>query len=71
MFGLANDEIGYITTPTIITFTDRAVLTGARDQDDRKHYEETNGLGPETAFKIAEVFTEMINVFYAKEVQHS
>jgi hypothetical protein len=72
VFGLANDEIGYITTPNdYYLHPTEPFLTGARDQDDRKHYEETNGLGPETAFKIAEVFTEMINVFYAKEVQHS
>lgn len=68
VFGLANDEIGYIITPNdFYLHPEEPYITGAKDSNDRKHYEETNGLGPNTAFKIAEVFTEMVETLYEKE----
>jgi hypothetical protein len=58
VFGLANDEIGYIVTPNDFLLDPvTSYLDGGRDRLGRRHYEETNSLGPNTAYKIAEVFT--------------
>ena len=61
VFGLSNDEIGYIVTPNDF-FLDpvSSYFDGGKDSSGRRHYEETNSLGPNTAYKIAEVFTGMI-----------
>ncbi len=61
VFGLANDEIGYIVTPNDF-FLDpvSSYFDGGKDSSGRRHYEETNSLGPNTAYKIAEVFTGMM-----------
>ncbi len=58
VFGLSNDEIGYIVTPNDF-FLDpvSSYFDGGKDSSGRRHYEETNSLGPNTAYKIAEVFT--------------
>lgn len=61
VFGLANDEIGYIVTPNDFYLNEQApYLDKAVDRLGRKHYEETNSLGPRTANRIAEVFAEMM-----------
>ncbi len=61
VFGLSNDEIGYIVTPNDF-FLDplSSYFDGGKDKSGRRHYEETNSLGPNTAYKIAEVFTGMM-----------
>lgn len=61
LFGLANDEIGYIIPPNDFML-DEAMpyLEHAYDLHSRKHYEETNSLGPETADRIAEVFADIL-----------
>jgi hypothetical protein len=61
IFGLANDEIGYIVTPNdFFIHPVSSYLDGGKDATGRRHYEETNSLGPNTAHKIAEVFTEIM-----------
>jgi hypothetical protein len=61
IFGLANDEIGYIVTPNDFYLDPvSAYFDGGKDAAGRRHYEETNSLGPNTAYKIAEVFTGMM-----------
>lgn len=61
VFGLANDEIGYIVTPNdFFLHPVSSYLDGGKDASGRRHYEETNSLGPNTAYKIAEVFTGMM-----------
>lgn len=61
VFGLSNDEIGYIVTPNDFYLDPvSSYLDGGKDASGRRHYEETNSLGPNTAYKIAEVFTEMM-----------
>ncbi len=61
VFGLSNDEIGYIVTPNdFMLNADLPYIDQVRDRLDRRHYEETNSLGPNTAHIIAGVFTDMI-----------
>lgn len=61
VFGLANDEIGYIVTPNDFCLNRQMpYLDKAIDRLGRKHYEETNSLGPNTATRIAEVFAAMM-----------
>ncbi len=66
-FGLANDEVGYIIPPNDFMLDEtRPYLEHAYDRHSRKHYEETNSLGPHTADRIAEIFSAMM-----KEVKAS
>lgn len=61
IFGLANDEIGYIIPPNdFLLSEDAPYFDRAVDRLDRRHYEETNSLGPNTAPTIAAVFEDMI-----------
>ncbi len=63
MFGLANDEIGYIIPPNdFLLDKDIPYLNRARDCHGRNHYEETNSLGVNTAGKIAQTFEKMYNI---------
>ena len=61
IFGMADDEIGYIIPPDdfllheTFPYFDRAI-----DRHGRKHYEETNSLGPNTAQTIADTFEDMM-----------
>jgi hypothetical protein len=65
IFGLANDEIGYIVPPNDFYLdAEFPYIVAGKDRFGVTHYEETNSLGPDTAFKIAEVFTGMIKTFY-------
>lgn len=62
IFGLANDEIGYIVAPNdFCLHPEIPYMDKTMDRLNRRHYEETNSLGPNTAYKIAEVFTELLN----------
>lgn len=57
IFGLANDELGYVLPPNdFMLNTDSPYLDRAIDRFGRRHYEETNSMGPETAGVIAENF---------------
>ena len=71
IFGLANDELGYVLPPNdFMLNTDTPYLDRAIDRFGRRHYEETNSMGPETAAIIADNFTKIINtVNTAKSVK--
>jgi hypothetical protein len=59
--GLANDEIGYILPPNdFLLNPDTPYFEPTRDRHDRRHYEETNSIGPRTAETIAVVFRAMM-----------
>lgn len=62
IFGLANDELGYVLPPNdFMLNTDAPYLDRAIDRFGRRHYEETNSMGPDTAAIIAESFGKIIN----------
>ncbi|NLA76363.1 MAG: hypothetical protein GX851_00790, partial [Clostridiales bacterium] len=62
IFGLANDEVGYVLPPNdFMLNADIPYLDKCIDRLGRRHYEETNSLGPDTAEKIAEVFDGIMN----------
>ena len=62
MFGLGDDELGYIIPPNdFFVDKERPYFTNAYDHLNRKHYEETVSLGPETAPRIAETWKDMLN----------
>lgn len=59
--GLANDEIGYILPKNdFLLHEETPYFAAARDCHGRRHYEETNSLGPDAAGTIADVFRGMI-----------
>ena len=59
--GLANDEVGYILPPNDYLLDEKSPYAETpRDRLDRRHYEETNSLGPKTAVKIADEFKEIL-----------
>ena len=61
IFGLANDEIGYVLPPNDFLLDKEApYFEIPRDHLNRRHYEETNSLGPKTAQSIADTFKNMI-----------
>ncbi len=62
IFGLANDELGYVLPPNdFMLNTDAPYLDRAIDRFGRRHYEETNSMGPDTAALIAENFSVIMN----------
>ncbi|MBO5396668.1 MAG: hypothetical protein J6A97_07280 [Clostridia bacterium] len=62
IFGLANDELGYVLPPNDFMLNDDTpYLDRAIDRFGRRHYEETNSMGPETAEIIAENFRILMN----------
>ena len=62
IIGLANDELGYVLPPNdFILHPEAPYFENGRDCHNRRHYEETNSLGPETAAKIAETVTKIIS----------
>ena len=62
VFGLANDEIGYIVPPNDFCLNPDAPFLEdlPKDRTGRKHYEETNSLGITTAPIIADTFAGMM-----------
>jgi len=61
IFGLANDELGYVLPPNDFLLDRNApYLDRAVDRLGRRHYEETNSLGPKTAAAIADNFAKMM-----------
>lgn len=62
IIGLANDELGYVLPPNDFILHEYApYLENGRDIHDRRHYEETNSLGPDTAKIIAETVSEIVS----------
>ncbi len=66
IFGLANDEIGYIVPANDFLY---GTLIGGRrkDRNGRSHYEETVSLGKNTAGLLSEYFIMGVNALQAKE----
>ena len=61
IFGLVNDELGYVIPPNDFMLNESApYLEKAVDRLGRRHYEETNSLGPETAGHIAEALAKIM-----------
>lgn len=61
IFGLADDEIGYVIPPNdFFLHADKPYLDKGIDRHARRHYEETNSAGPGTAAAIAETFGKMM-----------
>lgn len=62
IFGLANDELGYVLPPNDYLLNEKSpYVDNGRDKFNRRHYEETNSLGPETANVIAKTVAEIID----------
>ena len=62
VFGLSNDELGYILPPNDFVLNKKSpYIEKAVDGHNRRHYEETNSAGPETAQTVADVTEEIIN----------
>ena len=60
VWGLVDDEIGYIVPPEDFLLNETMpYLEKAYDQYDRRHYEETNCVGPETAGVINNAVAEL------------
>lgn len=54
VFGLSNDELGYVLPPNDFLLNEESpYLDRAVDRHGRRHYEETNSLGVNIAFEIA------------------
>lgn len=67
IFGLANDELGYVLPPNDFILNDDApYMDKAIDIHGRRHYEETNSMGPKTAATIAAALEKTVNAFNAK-----
>ena len=67
IFGLANDELGYVLPPNdFILNEDAPYMDKAIDVHGRRHYEETNSMGPKTAATIAAALEKTVNAFNAK-----
>ena len=61
MFGLGDDELGYIIPPNDFFLDEkRPYFTNGMDQNGRKHYEETVSVGAGAAAVIAETWKEML-----------
>ena len=62
IIGLANDELGYVLPPNDFVLHEEApYFENGHDIHGRRHYEETNSLGPHTAEIIAKTVKEIIN----------
>ena len=62
IIGLANDELGYVLPPNDFCLNENSpYLDNGRDKHNRRHYEETNSMGPKTAQYIADTVTEIVN----------
>ena len=63
VFGLANDEIGYMVPPNDFLLDENMpYIDGGHDSTGRRHYEETNSLGPQVVPIIGKVFESMMNI---------
>ena len=67
IFGLSNDEIGYVVPPNDFYLNpEEPYISGVRDRLDRRHYEETNSLGPKTAQTLADTFEGIMKTVRAE-----
>ncbi len=66
--GLANDELGYIIPPNDFYLDpDAPYINTAYDSNNRRHYEETNSVGPRTAGIIADGFEMCLKMLLAQQ----
>ena len=62
VLGLCNDELGYIIPENDFYLHEwLPYFNNAVDESGRKHYEETNSLGPQAAGTILEAMDELIS----------
>ena len=62
VFGLANDELGYVIPPNDYLLNEvQPYIDKVIDRHGRRHYEETNSTGPETAGIIADNFRTLMD----------
>lgn len=62
IFGLANDELGYVLPPNDFMLNDvQPYMDKAIDRLGRRHYEETNSMGPRTAQFISDAFEKVLD----------
>jgi len=60
IFGLANDEIGYIIPPNDFVLDEKwPCIIKTDDHGGRRHYEEINSLGPRTAHIVAQAVEDL------------
>lgn len=63
IFGLANDELGYVIPPNDFMLNEtQPYMDKAIDRHGRRHYEETNSMGPRTAQCIADAFSKVLDI---------
>lgn len=69
VFGLANDEIGYIVTPERFLLDEKLpyIQAGVESGNYSRHYEETMSMGPDTAYYIADAFKKAVNALDAAQ----
>lgn len=61
VWGLCDDEVGYIVAPNdFLLDADNPYFTEAYDVFGRKHYEETNSVGIEMYYRLAEAFEALV-----------
>ena len=64
VFGLADDEIGYVIPPNdFYLHPEKPYLDKGIDRHGRRHYEETNSAGPGTAGAIADAFAGLLKSY--------
>ena len=69
VFGVSNDMAGYVVPPNdFILHPETPYFENGHDIHDRRHYEETNSLGPKTAVTIADTVKEMLYARFALPV---
>ncbi len=62
IFGLANDELGYVLPPNDFLLDEKSpYLDDGRDKHNRRHYEETNSVSSKMANMIADSIQELID----------
>ena len=66
IIGLCNDMLGYIVPPSDFLVSEAApYIENAEDPTGENHYEETNSLGPDTAYVIANTFEILLEALKA------
>ena len=67
VFGLANDEIGYVLAPNDYFLSEsNPFIDQPVDKFGRRHYPETNSVGSGAAYTIADNFKEIVKIIKSK-----
>ena len=68
IFGLSDDELGYVIPPNdFFLHPEKPYLEKGIDAHERRHYEETNSAGPQTARIIADTLTKVMETVNRKK----